>query len=674
MKKRAIFAIRDQDGVIDQSDLFLMNAISATGFEIVLMLCGPFDKKRIAPHVIASVEQFEIQDIAFSDFKIMKSVLNEGIREKVDELLFVDNSIFGPFYELNAIIQCMQEKEYDFWGMTKIGKRLNSSWQEEKEYLQMYFLMLNRKMLLSEELWNFFSETDNEVIFEKEFTDYFQKLGFRWDAYIDLEQYYSQKLTNNFDFLRDANFDLIKNHNFPFLKKECFSAKSYAYGSGNDLKKTLNILETKNLYRMDVLWKTVLRKNYVDDIRNALNLNFILPTENTEQYQLENVYKKTAVIMHMAYWELIPYVERYIREIPAGIHKTFVVIDEKTQDGIKSLCAGLEIINYEIRKMIPNRGRDMNALFVVCRDILEKYEVVCFTHDKRTSGDNGAWTIGSSFMEQLWDNTLKSEGYINRILKLFCEEERLGYLTVPGPYYGNYTKVLGKEWTSCFQTTCELAKKMNLHARMSQKHQPIGLGNAFWCKTAILKKMLEYGLKTSDFPGEPMAEDGTISHALERIFPYAAQDAGYYSGTVENTEFAETRMTALSYMTNHLISKLTDNPMLAGRNTFEAICDSIENKEFENFINDSKSIYVFGTGATGKRAAKLLQKRQIPMEGFICSDGYPKEDYMEGIKTYYLSEIRTNTEKTGIILAVNKKFYSEIRDKINALKCNIYYL
>lgn len=53
-----------------------------------------------------------------------------------------------------------------------------------------------------------------------------------------------------------------------------------------------------------------------------------------------------------------------------------------------------------------------------------------------------------------------------------------------------------------------------------------------------IKEITDKNWTVEDFDPEPMPPDGTISHALERIFPFAAQAAGFYTGQVINSEFA----------------------------------------------------------------------------------------------------------------------------------------
>ena len=71
-----------------------------------------------------------------------------------------------------------------------------------------------------------------------------------------------------------------------------------------------------------------------------------------------------------------------------------------------------------------------------------------------------------------------------------------------------------------------------LAARMGMK-EPLPpffdfpVGTMFWARTAALKPLFNLKLGWSDYPEEPLPNDGTILHALERLLPFVAQHAGY---------------------------------------------------------------------------------------------------------------------------------------------------
>ena len=51
----------------------------------------------------------------------------------------------------------------------------------------------------------------------------------------------------------------------------------------------------------------------------------------------------------------------------------------------------------------------------------------------------------------------------------------------------------------------------------------------------------------ADFPSEPVGPDGTLLHAIERLYPFVAQEAGYFSGYITTAEYAELEYTNWNY-------------------------------------------------------------------------------------------------------------------------------
>jgi lipopolysaccharide biosynthesis protein len=53
------------------------------------------------------------------------------------------------------------------------------------------------------------------------------------------------------------------------------------------------------------------------------------------------------------------------------------------------------------------------------------------------------------------------------------------------------------------------------------------IGTMFWARTAALKPLLDLKLGWKEYPREPIPSDGTILHAIERLLPFIARQAGY---------------------------------------------------------------------------------------------------------------------------------------------------
>ena len=673
-KSKLLYVVRDIKGEIDNSDLFLLKSVYTVCSMVKVILCGDFKLDDASFVFQEFCDEVVIRESSETDYDVLAEEILSHESDGYDELVFLNNSVFGCFYPVYQFVGVMRKKEYDFWGLTKTGEIVTEQWEFVPEHLQLYFFVIEKKMLHSESLHNFFRQKSLGESFEYEFTSCMEKYGFRWGTYINLPNYDSNSVIKNFNLLYEVSLKLIKEYRFPFLKKDYFTKKDFSNSNAADLRNSVDFLAEQNLYDMDLLWDCVLRKYNIGQIKDSMNFDFILSCDNHETVPLSDEdYRKTAIIMHLAYQESIDEIFDYILEIPGEIKKFFVVTNEKLENYLEKQLVQWNYENYEIRLMNPNRGRDMNSLFVVCRDVWQNYTYLCFTHDKRTSVNFASDVVGKEFMNILWDNTLKSRGYIKRVLALLKNRKRLGYLTVPSPYHAIYCETSVRAWGGSFDITRELAEKMNIKADISREFLPFALGNGFWCKTMALQDIVNYHLTTSDFCEEPMPSDGTISHALERIMIYAAQNAGFYSGIVENTEYAQNELVNKNYMLKHIMEKILMQPQFYMTTTFSRLVRFMGDNSLDVSLENRKKLYIWGAGKSGKGMAKVIERMGYFVEGYICSDGYEKPKDSDK-KVYYISEINCDDPEVGIILAIHKKFYGELRSVLEDFKDQIYYI
>lgn len=74
-----------------------------------------------------------------------------------------------------------------------------------------------------------------------------------------------------------------------------------------------------------------------------------------------------------------------------------------------------------------------------------------------------------------------------------------------------------------------------------------------------------------------MPVDGTFSHALERVLPYVVQDAGFYTGTIMNPEYAATDNTNKQYIIRSILREIGN-------------IEGISLGTFEETLNNLKSL------------------------------------------------------------------------------------
>lgn len=180
--------------------------------------------------------------------------------------------------------------------------------------------------------------------------------------------------------------------------------------------------------------------------------------------------------------------------------------------------------------------------------MIESYDLICFAHDKK-SVQYTPYCVGDTFSYQCFENILGTKHYVNNIIKTFDANPRLGILSPPPPFHASLFIAIGREWVHNFEKTRELADRLKIEVPISEDKPPVApLGTMFWFRGDALKILCEENLTYADFPQEPNHSDGTILHAYERIYPYAAQQSGYFAGHCMTERYSKIQMNAHYHM------------------------------------------------------------------------------------------------------------------------------
>jgi glycosyltransferase involved in cell wall biosynthesis len=173
-------------------------------------------------------------------------------------------------------------------------------------------------------------------------------------------------------------------------------------------------------------------------------------------------------------------------------------------------------------RVVPNRGRDVGPLLTALADeVLRDYDVIGHVHGKRSVGVDGG-TLGESWREFMWQHLI-GDGHpmMDVILSRFEREDTLGIVFPEDPHLA--------DWDENGEIAADLAARMGLEPLPPFFDFPIG--TMFWARTDALRPLLALGLDWTDYPAEPVPNDGTILHAIERLLPFAARHAGYRYAT-----------------------------------------------------------------------------------------------------------------------------------------------
>jgi glycosyltransferase involved in cell wall biosynthesis len=162
-------------------------------------------------------------------------------------------------------------------------------------------------------------------------------------------------------------------------------------------------------------------------------------------------------------------------------------------------------------QMTPNLGRDIGPLLMQFgRDLCASYDIVGHLHTKKSPQIEDrafaeAWNIF------LLENLVGGEDggpMLDLILCSMAADLGIGIVFPDDP------NVIS--WTKNRKHAEALADRMNYADLPEELNFPIG--SMFWVRSSVLLKFVELGLTWDDFAPEPLPVDGTMIHAIERLF------------------------------------------------------------------------------------------------------------------------------------------------------------
>lgn len=480
--------------------------------------------------------------------------------ESYDEVICLNDTVMGPVYPFREMFACMDRKDVDFWGITAYaGETVDK--EQIPTHLQAYWHAYRRSLVSSPAfheywetmpLWKDYAEVTrkHEMTFTKHFTD----LGFTWASYIDWRKYQGY---SSYPLLY-MPMQIVRDDRCPIFKRRSFFVDYSAYfdqTAGQPALDLYEYLRDHTDYDVDMIWDAILPSYNIDDIRKAMHLDYVLPSQAINPQTHDR--PRSAFIYHVYFMDLLEDTCHYIASLPEETDLYITSTEDKIpqireymqQHGISHQATFIPVIN---------RGRDVSALLVAaCPVVLNgKYDVIGFAHDKKSSqnqenGHHG--TESQGFAYKLMENTLGSEAYVKNILTLFAENPRLGQVTPPPPYHALYfAHTIPHDWGANYEITKELLEdRLGIHVPLSPtKPTASAMGSCYWFRVEALKPLFEYGWKYEDFlPEGQMGEDGTISHAIERANGYICQSRGYYPAWVLSDRYARIEVDSLFYTT-----------------------------------------------------------------------------------------------------------------------------
>lgn len=582
MKNLTLLVTHDATHRLEEYVRFYCEKLLETPCEVLLILNGKFDEESKQFLKTNKIPYIERENRGY-DFGAWKDGLHFIGREKIsqfDNLLLLNDSVFGPFFSLKEIIEKMSAETIDFWGITKHPKM---SPNVKYEHLQTYFICFKKRILNSNIFYDYWKNLKEPATFNKAvqieifLTNFFYTKGFSYKSYIN-EDIILKKETPNITIF--SALDTIK-YGSPFVKKKIFTSDFNIlkeYGAVNIPNDIVNFILLNTDYPTELIKRYLIRVLPPSQYKNLFSLNFIGENHCCHR-KWRSHEKKVALIFYVYFEELLDKCCNYINSFEK---KDKIVIVSPKKELLNLYKKELEdrYPEFEVRTQ-ENRGRNEAAYFITCRDILKEYDYVCLCHDKKLT--HLPQLIGEVAFDHCLKNCLGSPQQVNSIINILEQNVDIGMLTPP-IFHISVWKDLNLIPYGRNEKECKLFLKINFPDIPFDKNPLSPYGSVFWVRKGALTSLLKLNLKLTDLPAEPLPVDGTFLHTLERLYPSFVQASNFATGWIFNKNFVSQYIEAES-------SYITKNAELLKWNVFllkKAKASISKNKLIWSFLRKIK--------------------------------------------------------------------------------------
>jgi len=616
LKRAAIFVFYDKAGVCDDYVAYYLGEIKKVCERLVVVSNGSLTPEAL-DRFLEYTGQGDLvvrENKGFDAWGYRAGLMHIGFEAlaEYDEVLIANDTVFGPVYPLTGIFDEMEQKEdLDFWGMTQHPSyekedlvTRNNPYGYAPEHLQTYFIVFRKSLLQAEVFERFWTkllpiEEYEEAVgkFETIMTKMFSDEGFSWDSFVHVKDI----ATDDPNFTLYCPATMLRDHRFPFLKCRVFKQDTLTLNAGDQPRDAFDYIKYNTNYDTDLILQSVIRKIDIYYFVKAMSLTYVLP----ERAELPSDNKgrrppRVALLMHIYYQDSAEEAAELASRMPEYAD-IFISTDSEEKAGeIRSAFREKRAPKGVI--VVENRGRSESALIIGMAKIAMNYDIACFWKEKISRQVDYHAALG--WANKINETLLSSTTYIENIVHTFMENPRLGMLCVPEPFHAVYYWVPGNEWAANRKNTIRLADRLGLHVPFDEDAQPVcSFGGAFWFRPAAFQKLFDHPWKYEDFPPEPLKIDGTLMHAIERIYSFVCQDAGYYPAFVMSDRYASLEYTGV----RHYLSAYTYSALYPGY-------------EFDNYLQSSD--FMLSLGARPVRTLiKFRIKRSMPRSLYIAALG-----------------------------------------------------
>lgn len=566
-----VYGFLDKDGIVDNYVLYQLRELKQHVSYIIFAVAGKLSNKS-KKKLINLVDEIKVYDDVTFIKDLYRQVLSQLDKHrflKFEELIISNNDMYGPIFPISKVFDHFKNSDVDFWGISR-----HYSWEENNipvnsfvempEHIQDYFLVIKKSVIHSEMFLSYW-QNEETISDTHHLTQFLEANGFRSDVHVHT------------DFWRNVCVaplwfeasELIIENQIPYFDRRVFINDNYknitSCTFGEQVQKILQFIREETNYDEKLIWENALRCTNMSDLHNNARLINVLSDRILSHKEHK---RKILLVIHAYYSDCVSFVLRYIRRFPRHGDVLIVTPSEEVKLQYDLEIKNSNIPNHVIINLIPNRGRDVSGLLVGAKPYVDQYDLVFFVHDKKTTHVSPR-SIGYSWQKKCFENLLCSEIYVQNIVNLFEQEKCLGMAFPPPPYNvaNHYRYLVGWEWSDSFIASKQLLEQFKTRSEYTEDKPPIApFGTMFVFRPRALKKLFngpkKNGWSYDDFPKEPIENDGTMLHGLERAYPFFVQDEGYYVSWILNESWAANEIS--NYLTGWTEARKMIKPLFFG--------------------------------------------------------------------------------------------------------------
>lgn len=234
MKRIAVFAHFDSQNKIEDYVLFYLKELKKFCDNLIFSSASIPDEKEIEKlgNIADIILCEEHGEYDFGSYKRgFFEAKKRGLLENADELIFANDSCYGPIKPLDKMFDQMEKEDCDFWAITRNKYGIKKTFTEAgtdvlhsvvRPHLQSYFLVFRQNVFVSKDFEDFISHIRSldkkyDIVIEYEIglSEFLWKKGFKSSTFI--KKYYR---VNNPLIL--AWRELLVNTDMQFVKRSIF--------------------------------------------------------------------------------------------------------------------------------------------------------------------------------------------------------------------------------------------------------------------------------------------------------------------------------------------------------------------------------------------------------------------------------------------------------------------